>query len=84
MGFCSAACVAHAKQDLLIKDFARDAFDYQGLRQEVEKKTISLAEAQARVVAHLDKELEHVHFNHATSQKEELVDQALIQEYWGA
>ncbi len=82
MGFCSQECVDKAKQDLLIKtDLRIDPIDYKELRGQIKQGKVTFAQAQEQVTAQLDTRLAKTGFKHKTSQKEEIVDQGILDKY---
>ena len=79
-GFCSQECFDKAQIDILIKDEAFDPLDYKALRINIKREKMTLTEVQEKVRNHLRKMTLHTTFNHLTSQKEDIVDQELIDE----
>lgn len=82
MWFCSQECVDKAKEDLLIKTDTRiDPIDYKELRGQIKQGKITFEQAQQQVIAQLDTRLAKTWFKHKTSQKEEIVDQGILDKY---
>lgn len=73
LGFCSSECYEKGKQDLLIKEVSWDPINYTSLRGLIKSDP---TQKQA-IISNIDnvfrKKLSKVSFNHATSQKEELI-----------
>jgi len=84
LGFCSQECFDKAKKDLLIKtDLSIEENDYVQIRGDIKSGKRDFAATQEDIAAFLDAKLGVTTFNHATSQKEDVVDSCLIGEYYG-
>lgn len=81
-GFCSAECFEQAKIDGLVKNESFDSMDYKDLRSQVKSGKMKEADFLTQVQAHLDKIVVDKKFPCATSQKEEIVDKELLEQYW--
>lgn len=80
--FCSQECFDQAKEDILIKNNVTiDPLDYQSIRHQIKQKKITLDEAKHQVTKHLNQLIGNAKFKHKTSQKEELIDQNIIEQY---
>ena len=79
-GFCSQECFDNAKKDALIKvDLDFDSMNYKKLRQAMKRGELSEKQFISDAAANLDKILGEFTFNHKHSQKEDVVDQPMIQ-----
>lgn len=84
LGFCSQECFDKAKQDLLIKtDTSMDPHDYIQLRGDIKAGKRDFATTRKEIADRLDAKLGKHTFNHTVSQKEDVVDSCVIQQYYG-
>ena len=78
LGFCSQECMEKAQQSLLVKNDSFDSVNYKQLRNLVKQGKIEHKAASEKVAKHFAHWLKDTEFNHATSQKEEHVDNNML------
>jgi hypothetical protein len=84
LGFCSQECCDKAKQDLLIKtDLSLDPHDYIQIRRDIKAGKRDRETTRQQIADWMDTKLAKVNFNHALSQKEDVVDSCVINDYYG-
>lgn len=84
LGFCSQECCDKAKQDLLIKtDLSLDPHDYIQIRGDIKAGKRDFETTRQEIADWMDTKLAKVTFNHALSQKEDVVDSCVIDQYYG-
>jgi len=84
LGFCSQECFDEARQDLLIKtDTSIDPHNYKELRGDIKSWKKTFADVQQKVSSFLDEKLWTTPFNHATPQKEDIVDACVVDDFFG-
>lgn len=80
-GFCSAECFEKAQSDWLIKNESFDDMDYKTLRWQVKSWKLRVESYLEMVKKNLDELIVDKKFPHATSQKEEIVDKAYLNQW---
>jgi len=79
-GFCSEECFTKAKNDILVKtEKSVDKLDYKQLRGDVKAGKKTKTDAIKLVTEHLDVLIGDIKFKYSTSQKEDVVDKAMIE-----